>query len=205
LIFVPAGDERPKLIIITSAMPDEGKSTIAANLARTLALGGSRVLLVDGDLRRGALDRLMGLPRAPGLTEALQQPEKLEGLIQRDLLPNLSFISRGCPCANPGDLFLSPAFDKVLTRLRQQFDYVLIDSTPVFAADDVTSMASKADGTLFVVRRGYSSARAVEEAIDVLSQRQARILGLIFNRADASARSYYYYKRAEYFTSAPAA
>jgi polysaccharide biosynthesis transport protein len=205
LIFVPVGDERPKLLLITSAMPNEGKSTIAANLARTLAQGGSRVVLVDGDLRRGALHKAMGLPVAPGLMELLQQPENFENVIQRNALPNLSFISRGDFSNNPGDLLLSPAYDQILARLRQQFDYVVIDSSPVFAADDVATMAPKADGTLFVVRRDFSSARAVEEAIDLLSQRQAKILGLVFNRANASARSYYYYNHEEYFPSTPVA
>ena len=74
----------------------------------------------------------------------------------------------------------------------------MIDSSPVFAADDASCLAPKVDGTLFVVRRGHSSARAVSEALDLLAQRQARVLGVIFNGADASARYYYYYKYADY-------
>jgi Mrp family chromosome partitioning ATPase len=91
--------------------------------------------------------------------------------------------------------------DQILTRLRQQFDYVLIDSSPLFAADDASCLAPKVDGTLFVVRRGHSSARAASEALDLLARRQARVLGVVFNGADASARGYYYYKYADYNTS----
>jgi Mrp family chromosome partitioning ATPase len=76
---------------------------------------------------------------------------------------------------------------------------VLIDSSPVFAADDATTLAPKVDGTLFVLRSNFSSARQVREALDLLRQRQAKVIGLVFNRADASARSYYYYKYAEYY------
>ena len=202
LFFGSTNGERIRVLLMTSAVPNEGKSTIVANLARTLALAGSRVVLVDADMRRGTLHQLMGMPRTPGLAELLLQPDDLDQIIQRDSLPNLSFISRGSTLCNPGDLFLGPAFDQILARLRQRFDYVLIDSSPVFAADDATTLAPKVDGTLVVVRRGFSSARAVQEALELLSRRQAKVLGLIFNRVNASTRTYYYSKYADYHTSA---
>jgi len=87
---------------------------------------------------------------------------------------------------------------RILARLRQQFDFVLIDSSPIFAADDATTLAPKVDATLFVVRSRFSRIGPVREALDLLYQRQARVLGVIFNQADASARSYYYYKYAAY-------
>jgi succinoglycan biosynthesis transport protein ExoP len=228
LFLTPSEEERPRVLMVTSAMPDEGKSTIAVNLARTLAMGGARVLLIDADLRRGGLHESIGAPRLPGLTELLRQPATLPRVIQsqedlpvrtgrrrRDgeeeeqavqetrttnLMPNLSFIPRGGDICNPGDLLLSPAFDQVIGRLRKQFDYVLIDTCPVFAADDATTMASRVDGTLLVVRRRYSRSRQVREALDVLYERQAKVLGLIFNRSDARARSYYYYTHTDYHT-----
>jgi Mrp family chromosome partitioning ATPase len=95
--------------------------------------------------------------------------------------------------------------DEILSRWRQEFDYVIVDSSPLFAADDASCLAPKVDGTLFVVRRGQSSARAVNEALDMLVQRQAKVLGVIFNGVDASSRSYYYYKYAEYDVSPKAA
>jgi capsular exopolysaccharide synthesis family protein len=201
LLFLPMEGERPKVILITSAIPNEGKSTIAANLARTLALGGSRVLLVDADLRKGRLHELLGLQCEPGLVELLRQPDNLDNVIQRDALQNFAFLSRGKALGQSSDLFLSQAFDQILARLRRQFDYVLIDSSPVFAADDASTLAPKADGTLFVVRGNFSSARQVREALELLRQRQAKVLGLVFNRADTSARSYYYYKYADYHES----
>jgi succinoglycan biosynthesis transport protein ExoP len=199
LLFLPMEGERPKVLLITSAVPNEGKSTIAANLARTLALGGSRVLLVDADLRKGRLHEMMGMQCEPGLFELLHQPDNLDGVIQRNSLQNFAFLSRGKALGHSSDLFLGQAFDQILARLRQQFDYVIIDSSPVFAADDATTLAPKVDGTLFVVRSNFSSARQVREALDLLRQRQAKVIGLVFNRADASARSYYYYKYAEYY------
>ena len=202
LLFLPTEGERPKVLLITSAMPDEGKSTVAANLARTLALSGSRVLLVDGDLRKGHLHRSLKMQSEPGLSELLHRTCDPDKVIQRDSIPNFAFVSCGANGGNPGDLFLGSGLDQVLARWRREFDYVVIDSSPLFAADDASCLAPKVDGTLFVVRRGHSSARAVSEALDLLAQRQARVLGVIYNGADTSARSYYYYKYADYNTSA---
>jgi capsular exopolysaccharide synthesis family protein len=198
LLFLPTEGERPKVLLITSAMPKEGKSTVAANLARTLALSGSRVLLVDADLRKGRLHRSLNMQAEPGLAELLHHTCDPDKVIQRDSIPNFAFVSCGAPCGNAGDLFLGAGFDQALARWRRDFDYVVIDSSPLFAADDASCLAPKVDGTLFVVRRGHSSARAVSEALDLLAQRQARVLGVIFNGADASARGYYYYKYADY-------
>ena len=202
LVFLPVEGERPKTLLITSALPNEGKSTVAANLARAMALGGSRVLLVDADMRRGLLHELLGMQRAPGLAELLQHPENQDQYIQTNSLPNLSFIARGGSMTHAGDLFLRPVLGELLARWRQEFDYVLIDSCPVFAADDATTLAPKVDGTLFVVRNRFSGAREVRAALELLCQRQARVLGLIYNRADSSARSYYYYKHPDYYGAA---
>ena len=203
LLFLATEGERPKVLLITSAMPSEGKSTVAANLARTLALSGSRVLLVDGDLRKGHLHRLLGLQREPGLVELLNQTCDPDKVIQLDSPANLTFISSGGQLSgNPGDLFLGSGLDQILARWRQEFDYVLIDSSPLFAADDASCLAPKVDGTLFVVRNRQSSAHAAREALELLAQRQARVLGVIFNGAKTSGRSYYYYKYADYYPPA---
>jgi polysaccharide biosynthesis transport protein len=205
IFFMPSEGERPKILLITSALPNEGKSTIAANLARTLALGGSRVLLVDADLRRGCLHDLLGMRLTPGLPDLLAHPHDLESILQRDSLPNFAFLSRGRCAGNPGDLFLASNLDELLLRFRKKFDHVIIDTSPVFAADDAASLAPKADGTLFVVRNRFSPAGAVKEALELLAQRRVRVLGLVFNRADTSARTYYYYKNADYYSPKKAA
>ena len=201
LLYLPTGGERPKVVLITSAVPNEGKSTIAANLARTLASGGSRVLLVDADLRKGQLHEMLGLHAAPGLVELLQHPADLESFIQVNSTQNFAFLSRGTALGHTSDLFLGMVFDQVLAQMRQKFDYVLIDSSPVFAADDASTLAPKVDGTLFVVRNNFSSARLVRECLELLHQRQSHILGLVLNRTDATARSYHYYKYAGYHDS----
>lgn len=199
LIYMTIESERPRVILITSALPGEGKSTVVANLARALAMGGARVVLVDADLRKGELHKRLGLPRSPGLAEVLRESVQLEQAIQTNSLPNLAFIGSGEVVGNSGDILLSPAFDQLLSRLRAQYDYVLIDSGPVFASDDATTLAPKVDGTLFVVRSRFSRAGPVREALGLLYQRRARVLGVIFNHTDSSAHSNYYYKYAEYY------
>jgi capsular exopolysaccharide synthesis family protein len=201
LLYLAVDGQRPKVVLITSAVPNEGKSTVATNLARALALGGSKVLLVDADLRKGYIHERLKLQSKPGLSDLLRQPDDAGKYIQATDLAGFSFLSRGGITRNPGDLFLSPAFDQILARFREQYDYVLIDSCPVFAADDTSNIAPKADGTLFVVRSRFSHARVVREALELLFQRQARVLGLILNRADSGARSNYYYKYGEYYST----
>jgi succinoglycan biosynthesis transport protein ExoP len=198
LRFLAIDGQPPKTLLITSAVPDEGKSTVATNLARALALGGSKVLLVDGDLRKGRIHEMLKLQSKPGLSELLRQHDEPGKFIQTTDLPGFSFIARGSIARNPGDLFLSPAYDQLLAWFREQYDYVVIDSSPVFAADDTATMAPKADGTLFVVRSHFSHARIVREGLELLFQRQTRVLGLILNRTNPSARSYYFYKYPEY-------
>jgi polysaccharide biosynthesis transport protein len=199
LLFMPGSLERAKVMLVTSAMPHEGKSTIASNLARTLALGGSRVILIDADLRRGHLHELLGMKREPGLTDLLQHPEDLDKIIQSNCTPNLSFISRGWTVSRPGDLFVGPELELLLGRLRQQFDFVVIDTSPVFASDDVTTLAPRADGTIFVVRSGVSRSSAVTEALEILSRRQVKLLGIVVNGAHSESKSYHYYKNEEYY------
>jgi capsular exopolysaccharide synthesis family protein len=202
LLYLSVDGQRPRVLLITSAVPNEGKSTVAANLARAMALGGSKVLLVDADLRKGHIHERLKLKSKPGLTELLRQSHDWNQVIQPTDLADFSFLARGAICHNPGDLFLNPAFDTLLGRLRERFDYVIIDSSPVFAADDSSTLAPKVDGTLFVVRSRFSNARAVREALNLLFQRQARVLGLILNRADTTTRSYHAYKYAEYYAEA---
>jgi capsular exopolysaccharide synthesis family protein len=189
------GGTKPKTIIVASSVPEEGKSTVALYLAATMAMGNSRVLLIDADMRRGALHEFFGAASSPGLAEILNGEISPANAIVHTGLENLALLPAGEAKRNPGELVLSSEWSRLLTEAKQQFDYVLVDTPPVLAADDVASLAPKVDGVLFVVRGSFTSARMARGALEVLRQRHVRMLGLIFNRAVSSPYEYHYYQR----------
>jgi capsular exopolysaccharide synthesis family protein len=204
LLYMFSGQKRLKTIVITSATPAEGKTTIAANLAITLAVSGTRVLLVDGDLRRAKMHQLFDVPRTPGLAEILEQETNYRQAIVPTKIPNLFLLPAGEASVNPGELFLAPSIDLFLTKIRSEYDYIILDSAPVMAADDTSALAPKLDGVIFVVRGDYTSARMARESVAALQDRQANVLGVVFNRAVSSrADNYYYYRYNDYYYRKP--
>jgi capsular exopolysaccharide synthesis family protein len=195
LHFMNRNGSRPRTLLITSSVPEEGKSTVALYLSATMAVGGSRVLLIDGDMRRAKLHRHFGVANSPGLAEILNDEIAAADTLTGTAIENLTFLPAGAPSAEPGELVLRPQLNVLLNQLYSQFDYIIVDSPPVLAADDATTMAPSVDGVLYVVRGTYTAARMVREGLDALRQRQARILGLIFNRALSSAFEYHPYQR----------
>jgi len=188
------------MLLITSSVPSEGKTTVSANLAITLALSGARVLLIDADLRRADLNELFGVPDdARGLAEVLEQRASAEDVIRATKTPKLSFLPAGSAGSNPGELFLAPSCDIFLARIRKQYDYVLIDSAPVLATDDTANLAPKIDAVLFIVRGNFTSARNAREGLNQLHERKANVLGLIFNRSIATRSGGYYYRYNKYY------
>jgi polysaccharide biosynthesis transport protein len=186
LLFMNNGGTKPKTIIVASSVPEEGKSTVALYLAATLARGNSRVLLIDADMRRATLHRFFGTASRPGLAEVLNEEISFAEAIVPTGLENLALLPAGEANRNPGELVLSPVWPGFLTEVKSRFDYILVDTPPVLAADDAASLAPKMDGVLFVVRGSFTSARMARGALDALRQRHVRVLGLIFNRAVSS-------------------
>jgi polysaccharide biosynthesis transport protein len=193
LLFMFEEARRPKTILVTSAVPEEGKTTVAANLGVTLARAGARVLLIDADLRRDTLYRYLNLPPKPGFAEVLGQEINYAQTIVPTSTPNFWFMPAGDSKESPGELFLGPSTDVFLREIYPQYDFILMDSAPIMATDDSAGLAHKVDGVLFVVRGSFTSARTAREALGLMHQRQVNVLGLIFNRAIASSSDYYYY------------
>jgi capsular exopolysaccharide synthesis family protein len=201
LFFMPYDGPRPKTFLITSAVPNEGKSTISANLAITFALSGARTLLIDGDLRRGALREAFGISSKIGFSEVLKQEVNWREVVVPTSTPNLFVLPRGRTLSQPSEHLLRDSTDALLREIYTQYDYILIDSSPVLAADDTTSLAPKIDATLFVVRLSYTSARLTKKGLELLYGRQVNVPGVILNFVDTSLPEYYYYQYSEYYAT----
>ncbi len=196
LLFMAQTGTRPHTLLVTSSVPNDGKSVTAANLAITLAAGGARVLLVDADLRKGNLDIRFNLKSADtGLSEVLLQGADWRPLVKETGFVNLQMLPRGATTQRSSELFIGPVMEKFLQDSNKEYDYVLIDTAPVMAADDVTSLAPRVDGVIFVIRAEVTSARVARAALNMLYQRKSRVLGLVFNSVRATASDYYYYYR----------
>jgi polysaccharide biosynthesis transport protein len=205
LLYMAEAGSRPKTILVTSSVPNDGKSFTASNLAITMASSGSRVLLVDADLRKGAIHQRFEVASEPGLSEVLAQGVNWETAVQPTRISKLFVLPRGAFVPNSSELFLSEATPAFLKEVAAKYDYVLMDTVPVMAADDVTSLAPLVDGTLFVIRATFTSARVARAALDSLYQRQVRVLGIVFNAVPPRSVDYYYYKYRDYYSAYPAA
>jgi len=199
LLYMPEAEGRPKSILVTSSVPNEGKSLTAANLAITMANTGARVLLVDADSRKGALHERFQVPAIPGLTEVLGKGLNWEEAIQPTKYPSLFLLPQGTVALNASELFISEATKRFLQDAAAKFDSVVLDTVPVMAADDVTSLAPHVDGVIFLIRAEFTSARVARAALYSLYQRQVRVLGLVFNSSRPSFEDYYYYRYRGYY------
>lgn len=189
----------PKTILVTSAVPNEGKTTVTSNLAITLALGGARVLLADCDLRRGGVSELFKLPNTPGLSEVLRGQISWQDALQDTGVPNLKLLARGEVIDQTSEVLLSKTAEEMLKEMAAAYDYVIFDSAPVLVADDTGSFAPKLDTVLFVVRMSSTMARLSGKALDTLYERQVNIGGVILNRSATNLKEYTYYNYASYY------
>ena len=201
IFFMPVEGPRPKTFLITSAVPNEGKSTVSSNLAITMALSGAKTLLIDCDLRRGALREAFGISSRIGFAEVLKQEVNWQEVVVPTSYPNLYILPRGKTISQPSEHLLRDSTDAILREIYQHYDYILIDSSPVLAADDTTSLAPKIDATLFVVRLAYTSARLTRKSLELLYSRQVNVPGVILNFVDTSLPEYYYYQYSEYYNT----
>ncbi|MEY4387580.1 MAG: hypothetical protein RLY20_2863 [Verrucomicrobiota bacterium] len=202
LLYMGEDGKLPRLLLVTSSIPGEGKSVTTANLAITLAETGTRVLVIDADLRKGTLHEYFGKDAGPGFCEVLMRETDWRAAAH-NISPNLTVVTRGRTARNPSELFLLPSTKLLIGELMQHFDVVLMDSAPVMAADDVATLAPQANGVVFVIRASFTSARIARAALDLLYQRRVNILGLTLNAVAADSSEYYYYKYKSYYTDSP--
>ena len=194
-LLLSQAEHPPQVILVTSALPREGKTTAAVNLAVTLAQLGDRTLLMDSDLRKPGIRRALNLTigKEAGLSSYLAGVSTLdEVLIPHPTISNLTALTTGPVPPSPADLLSSHKMREAITELRRRFKFVVIDSPPVMAATDAVILSALTDGVLLVVRSGETPKEAFTRTRDLLAAVKCRLLGVVLNAVDSSAPDYYY-------------
>lgn len=186
-----------KTILITSSVPEEGKSNVAINLAATLAAGGKKVVLVDGDLRKGSLSRYLHLNRnRPGISNVVANQCTLTDALVRFKNVQFTLLPVGPLPPNPSEMLATPAVEALFKGLREYYDYVIVDTPPVSVVTDAAVMCRFADGAILVVRPGVTTTQGAQLSKKNLEAVHAHILGVVLNGYDAKRAGHkdgYYY------------
>lgn len=194
--FALANVEDSKVVLVTSSQQSEGKSITAINLAISYAQMERKVLVIDCDLRRPKVARLLRIATPEGLSNLLMSRTKTaESLIVRSDIKNLDVLPAGDIPPNPSELLASPKMEQVLAELKEKYDLIVLDTPPVNMVTDAVALAPQTDGVLFVVRANITERGAVIHAVEQLEYTKIKILGFILNGVDLEHTSYGYSKQ----------
>ncbi|MFA9457615.1 CpsD/CapB family tyrosine-protein kinase [Halalkalibacter sp. APA_J-10(15)] len=188
-----AVDEELRTIAVTSSGPGEGKSTTTANLAIVMAQNGSRVLLIDADLRKPTMHYTFKTINSRGLTNVLTKQDELDEACQQTKIENLTILTSGPIPPNPSELLNSKMMEITLRQATEMFDVVLLDTPPVMAVADPQIIASKVNGTIIVTSSGKTDKEQLTRTKDLLMKAKARLLGVVLNNKEVNEGQYYYY------------
>ena len=184
----------PKVIMVTSARPQEGKTTTSINTAIVLAQKGTRVLLMDADLRRPSIHKALGMGPRSGLSNVLTgNAAAQQTIVTSPILPNLFIMPAGTPPPNPAELLASSNMRDVIAELRELYDHIVIDTPPTLSVTDAVVLSPRADATILVIRSGQTTKQALRRSRDILMQVNAHVAGVLLNAVDLSSPDYYYY------------
>jgi receptor protein-tyrosine kinase len=178
-------DAPPRVIVVTSPGPEEGKSTTCANLGVVLAQVDKKVLIMDCDLRKPAIHDIFGLRNTFGMIDIVVGRRSLQET-QQEALPGLNIVSAGSAVPNPTELLESKRVTELLSRLRQEYDYVLLDAPPTRSVSDPVILSAQADGVLLVIDAQHTPKGSLRQAIHSLESVGARVLGTVMNHAQIS-------------------
>ena len=202
LLSMGALTKAPHVIMITSAIPKEGKTVVSTNLSLSFAQMGTRTLLLDADLRRGRLHRVFGLRKAPGLTHVLMGKCTVLEACRPTGRDNLHVLTAGEHLNTATELLSSPKFAALLDELRNHYDRIIIDTPPVLGLSETSVIQTLMDGVVFVAWAGRTPIKSMQLAIEMLQNNGANFYGFILNRLDlndsANYYQYYYYSNDYY-------
>ncbi|WP_431843338.1 polysaccharide biosynthesis tyrosine autokinase, partial [Calidifontibacter indicus] len=197
LQFVNAA-KHPRVLVMTSSLAGEGKTTTTANLALTMAEAGAKVVLIEGDLRRPRLLRYLGMEGAVGITDVLIDRAELKDVVQRFGEHELGVVGAGQIPPNPSELLGSDAMRKVLDDLKDVFDYIIIDAPPLLPVTDAAILGAITDGTVVVAASGSVTIDQLQSALDSLESVNATTLGIVLNKVPRKRGGRYYDYRYAY-------
>lgn len=187
-------DNPVRSIVVTSSIPNEGKTTIATNLAQALASSGKNVLIVECDMRRRSLASALGTHARNGIYAVLSGQVELDDAVVRTSTRNVWFLDSEPHIPNPVDILGSKRFHSFIERLKDEYDYVVLDTPPLSAFIDAAVLGSIADGTLLVVRRNFVRREEVLSSYEQLKKAEANVLGTVLNYCEDKKSEYYYYE-----------
>ena len=187
-------NEKCKVLCITSANAGEGKTTTALNLAITFAQTGSKVLLIDADLRKPRIHQYLGVVKSDGLTTVLSKQKEFEDVVYHNLRPGLDCMTSGSIPPNPAELLGSESMEKLLDKLKIQYDYILIDTPPVTVVTDAVALSGYVSGIMLVVREGFTNYESIDQALSLLNIAKAKLIGFFINDIDAMSMNYGSYR-----------
>ena len=191
-------DKELRTLVVTSATPSSGKSTISVNLAATIASEDKKVLLVDADLRKPKVHKIFKVRNHSGLTSLLTNKyAKLESMVHQTSIKDLSFMTSGAISPNPSELLGSNRMAELLEEMKSSYDLIIFDTPPVLAVTDSQVLASETDGVILVIPKGQVKADEVISAKEALETVKSNILGAVMNRVDPSKDRYNYYYASE--------
>lgn len=191
IMFSLPKSDKGKTILVTSSEPSEGKTTTAINLAYTFSQTGSKVILIDCDLRKPRIHRYLKIDRSIGVSNVLCGFETLEKAIQKGVKGSLDCIPVGEIPLNSAELLMSEEMTSMLNSLAEQYDYIFIDTPPVMSVTDAVILAPHCSGTVIVARQEYSSYDMIDKTVAVLKQSGTKILGFVLNTTLKSSKKYW--------------
>lgn len=187
------GYEKSKVIIISSPEKGDGKSTVSSNLAKTMALGGKKVVIIDSDLRRPTLHRKLGTINEVGLVDILVGEATLkDGIIEIE--KNLSAITSGKSTATPAELLLSKNFSELIQELKKEYEYVIIDTAPINIVSDTLPILSLSNGIVLVARYRKTKKNQLKYAAKIIENTSNNLIGIVLNDVEKTNSGYYYYE-----------
>lgn len=201
-VLLSSADQPPKTILLTSMSPQEGKTTTSINLAMAIAQAGNRVVLIDADLRRPSIHKTLGINNAKGLSTYLAGSAAGEEIIAEHPSESLSIIPSGPIPPDPSELLSSKRLKQLINQLEQDFDFVVIDTSPLMGATDALILSKVTSGTILVAKAGSTTYDIMASGLKTLRDIDAHLLGLVINRVDFDKDSYHSYYGYYHYSSA---